>query len=754
MKQICKKVTAVMLTVALLLVAAPLSAVIFRTSAASYSGSCGSGLTWSLDTSTGVLNISGNGGDMDYWATPENVPWNAYRSSVITVNIGNSVTSIGNHAFASCTKLTSATIGTSVKSIGDGAFSFCTALKSITIPSSVTSIGMGAFSSSAKITSITVPDSVTSIGDLAFEYCTALKTIKLPDHSLSIGEDAFKDCGYYSTSGNWANNVLYIGNHLIYAKNALSTAYTINTNTKSVARFAFADTKVTSFTVPTDNTAFTSVNGVLFSKDQTTLVQYPMGNTATSYSIPATVKNIAYGAFAYATKITSLTIPTSMTKIDDGAFTFLTKLTSVTIPDSVKSIGADAFAFCLNMTSATVGASVKIIGNGAFYCCKSLKTLKIGAAIEKIEDNAFDFCFLLSKVTYGSSKEDWNLVTIGGGNNYGNDYLKKARFTYTGTGHSHSYTSVVTKDATCSAAGVKTYTCRCGDSYTEEIPKLNHNYQLSKTIAATCITDGYDLYKCTLCGGEEKRNVVEATGHSHTSEVTKAATCTATGIRTYTCVCGDTYTETIPKLTHNYQLSKTIAATCITDGYDLYKCTLCGGEEKRNVVEATGHDYNEGVCGNCGELLEIVTPDDSPLVIDRDKKLISGIESGIDVETFLAALTTADDYTVTLSSDVVGTGTVVAIMDNDGNVVDSYTMVVFGDYNGDGCADMEDTAYFSSIANFEIFDHLELEYLFMAADINGDGVVDTMDEEDMYAVSNYEAYIDHTITEGSKVVRY
>ena len=102
----------------------------------------------------------------------------------------------------------------------------------------------------------------------------------------------------------------------------------------------------------------------------------------------------------------------------------------------------------------------------------------------------------------------------------------------------------------------------------------------------------------------------------------------------------------------------------------------------------------------------------------------------------------------------LGTGTVVNVFDSEGNHFASYTIVIFGDYNGDGVADSEDTAYFASISNFEIFNYFDYEHLFIAADVNSDGVVDAMDEEDMYAVANYEAYIDQTITEGSKVVRY
>lgn len=78
--------------------------------------------------------------------------------------------------------------------------------------------------------------------------------------------------------------------------------------------------------------------------------------------------------------------------------------------------------------------------------------------------------------------------------------------------HSHSYSSTVTKEATCTTKGVKTYTCTCGDSYTEDIDKLDHKYT-SKTVKATCTTKGYTVYTCA-CGQSYKDEETKATGHN------------------------------------------------------------------------------------------------------------------------------------------------------------------------------------------------------------------------------------------------
>ena len=244
-----------------------------------------------------------------------------YGASFESVTIPDSVTTIGNYAFAYCDSLTSITIPDSVTTIESYAFSSCDSLTSITIPDSVTTIGQYAFYYCDSLTSVTIPDSVTTIEDDAFYDCNSLTSVTIPNSVTTIGDDAFYDCD--SLTYNIKDNVKYLGN---------------------------------------ENNPYIYLVGMV-------------DETATSVTIDNTCKFIGSRAFYDCNSLTSVTIPNSVTTIGGGAFRYCVSLTSVTIPNSVTTIGGGAFLGCDILTSVTIPNSVTTIGRNAFYVCDSLTSV-------------------------------------------------------------------------------------------------------------------------------------------------------------------------------------------------------------------------------------------------------------------------------------------------------------------------------------------------------------------------------------------
>lgn len=200
---------------------------------------------------------------------------------------------------------------------------------SITIPETidglpVTGVGWQAFSWRSDLINVAIPRSVTWIADAAFYNCASLASMMIPDSVTWIGKQTFGACSSLGEIG-----------------------------------------------VDPLNPSYSSLDGVLFNRSQTTLIQYP-GGQAGHYSVPNTVTVIGSDAFASCSSLTGITIPGSVTSIGSGAFVSCTSLGSVTIPNSVADIGSGAFNQCSNLTTATIGNSITKIPDNTFIDCNNL----------------------------------------------------------------------------------------------------------------------------------------------------------------------------------------------------------------------------------------------------------------------------------------------------------------------------------------------------------------------------------------------
>ena len=374
-------------------------------------------------TSFPVTVLAAESGDFTYEVYDGKAEITGYTGSASELVIsdtlnGYPVESIGYEAFRDCDHLTTVTIPDSVESIGGYAFYYCTSLTTVEIPDSVESIGNSAFDNCDSLesiqvdennpnyssdasgvlfdknkttllqypignarTSYTIPDSVESIGDKAFYHCD-MTTVEIGDSVTSIGKQAFAECDSLTT-------------------------VTIPDSVTSIGDYAFRYCdSLKSIQVSENNPNYSSdASGVLFDKSKSTLIQYPIGNARTSYTLLDNVGSISEYAFAWCDSLTTVEIGDSVESIGRYAFSSCDSLTTVTIPDSVTSIGDDAFFSCDSLTTVEIGNSVNSIGEEAFVMCFGLTMVEIGNSVISIGSWAFSSCFSLTTVEIPGSVE-------------------------------------------------------------------------------------------------------------------------------------------------------------------------------------------------------------------------------------------------------------------------------------------------------------------------------------------------------------
>ncbi len=256
--------------------AAPLS------TGAVYTGTLGENVSWSLDTGTGALTVTGSGpmADYSYINGQSTSPlWN-YRSYIKSVTIADTVTTVGNNVFYGCTNLTTVDLGDGITQIGGYSFYECKALTEIMLPDSVTTIGNNAFKYCTSLTEIVIPDSVTTIGNDAFEYCYDLTSVAMGSGVIQIGSWAFNSCSKLNkvvisdpdawlkiSFGNSSANPLYAA-HALYVGDELLTDLVIPGTVTDINQYAFNGcTSITSVYIPQSVTsigqyAFNGMSGL------------------------------------------------------------------------------------------------------------------------------------------------------------------------------------------------------------------------------------------------------------------------------------------------------------------------------------------------------------------------------------------------------------------------------------------------------------------------------------------------------------
>ncbi len=317
------------------------------------------------------------------------------------VSIPGSVTNIGGGNFYICTNLTAITVDAAnpnYSSLDGVLFNKAqTTLISFpggkggaySVPVTVTNIVVQAFYSDVKVTDVSIPASVRNIGTFAFLGCAAMKTITVDAANPNY-------CSVDDVLFNKAQNTL------IQFPGSKTGNYIVSANVNTISTYAFSGCcNLTAITVDAANPNYSSLDGVLFNKAQTTLIQHP-GGRAGVYEVPASVRIIGPASFSLSRGLTNVTISNNVTRIDGSAFDSCSGLTSVTVPEGITSIADACFQNCSSLARVVIPKSVTSIVNQAFFQCRSLTGVTLPNSVTSIKYRAFWGCSVMTNVVIGS----------------------------------------------------------------------------------------------------------------------------------------------------------------------------------------------------------------------------------------------------------------------------------------------------------------------------------------------------------------
>ncbi|MCX6922217.1 MAG: leucine-rich repeat domain-containing protein [Verrucomicrobia bacterium] len=421
---------------------------------------------WQYSSDNVTITITGYSGPGGAVVIPGTIP---------TTNGVLPVTSLGGNAFSGCYRVTSVMIPSCVTNIasseaivaggflagfnGSGAFDDCANLMAITVDAANPVYGSvdGVLFNQSKSTLIyyppgrtgdyTLPNSATSIGNDAFRRCSFLTAVTMPAGITNIGTMAFFSCDLLADV-EMGSNIVSIGELAFCGCGSLSEV-TIGRGVASIGTTAFGGCRsLLAITVDVSNPVYCSVDGILFDKSQSTLIQFP-GGRGGSYAITNRVAVIATNALS-GCLLTDVTIPNSVIRIEDYAFSSCNGLTNLTVPGSVTNIGNQAFVFCDSLTAITVDpsnlfyssgasgvlinrsqstlmqypagragaciipASVTSIGDWAFAQCYRVTSVTMGDGVTSIGASAFMNCFSLTNVSISASVTNIAIMAFNG----------------------------------------------------------------------------------------------------------------------------------------------------------------------------------------------------------------------------------------------------------------------------------------------------------------------------------------------------
>ena len=243
--------------------------------------------------------------------------------------------------------LSTMTCATEDNVIGRYMFSYANNLKALLLPDNTIRIDYGAFSNSHLLKEVTIPEGCTEI-DQAFQDCNRLETVNFPATLVKFNTSNFNSCP----------------------------------NVKAI-------------NVDDGNQYFKSIDGVLYSKDETKLIRVPNSNCP-QYSIIDGTITIGDHAFYYS-NVEKVFIPSSVISVEGSAFYSAKQLAEIELPNSVERLGSSAFYGCSALSSVTLSSQLSSILSFTFLGCASLKNITFPAKVKDIDRTAFGYCYSLQK---------------------------------------------------------------------------------------------------------------------------------------------------------------------------------------------------------------------------------------------------------------------------------------------------------------------------------------------------------------------
>ena len=616
-----------------------------------------------------------------------------------TIDIPATVETIRSYAFYGCTSLESVNFAENsvLKTIDSSAFLGCTALKKVILPETTKTIYGQAFKNCTALTKVYIPESTKTLDTEAFMGCENLSDVNISDYSITeIKSNTFKDCPGLKEIV-LPKGLTKIGSQAFMNATGLEKAVipesvtsidnsafsypdkmTIYGKTGSYAE-TFAKEKGFEFvddTIPTEGMMLKDgIENItlelgetyraefeVYPEDANEVISLKASNNIVTISghdiyarytgdcviTASTLSGMTYDINVHIKSVSRIEILNNPNKMSyvlgedfdttgmkvqvvygDGSVKEVTDYTITGFDSSVEGTSTLTITWkAINGSTYTKKLTVNIVDTRP-----KLTEIFVDTPPTKTEYELRERLDLTGLVIKGNYT-DGSSQTITDYNVSGYNALKKGEQTITVTSgeftttfvvtvteqHSHSYTSAVTTPATCTTNGVKTFTCSCGDTYTESIVATGHAEETLPAKPATCSETGLtEGEKCSVCGetlvaqqeiakenhsydndNDTTCNVcgdvreIETHNHSYTSNITTPATCTKSGVRTYICSCSDSYTESIKATGHKETTLNAVAATCISTGKTAgKKCSVCGTiTVAQRTVAKTAHNSN------------------------------------------------------------------------------------------------------------------------------------------------------------------